>query len=194
LASVNVVNQAAPADVEHSETSTEDLAGNLTILRLSGDERNLKLATTQVELDGPAAAATAVAHDIDLSLSTRTTINADLTFLVSVGDVVAETDADRHVALALAILEDPAAYVARLRPSFGEYSVLRAFRSLMTAAGDATRRAVVGRVLGLGGQQDQLTAKAWAGVVSAGRLTGPSTMPMRRRRVLATTTGSSSTR
>jgi hypothetical protein len=149
-------------------SSTEDVAGNLTILRLSGDERNLKLATAQVGLDGPAAAATAVAHDIDLALSTRTTINADLTFLVSGGDLVAETDAGRHIASALAILEDPAAYVAQLRPSFGEYSMLRAVRSLMPAAGDATRRAVVGHVLGLGGQQDQLTAKGWAGVVSAG--------------------------
>jgi hypothetical protein len=148
-------------------SSTEDVAGSLTILRLSGDERNLKVATAQVELDGPAAAATAVAHDIDLSLSTRTTINADLTFLVSAGDVVAETDADRHIASALAILEDSATYVARLRPSFGEHSVLRAVRSLMPAAGDATRRAVVGHVLALGGQQDQLTAKGWAGVVSA---------------------------
>jgi hypothetical protein len=82
--------------------------------------------------------------------------------------VVAETDADRHVAPALATLEDPAAYTERLRPSFGEYSVLRAVRWLMPAAGDATRRAVVGRVLGLAGQQDQLTAKGWAGVVSAG--------------------------
>jgi hypothetical protein len=121
-----------------------------------------------VELDGPAAAVTTVAHHIDLGLSTRTTVNADLTFLVSAGDVVAETDADRHVAPALATLEDPAAYTERLRPSFGEYSVLRAVRSLMPAAGDATRRAVVGRVLGLADQQDQLTAKGWAGVVSAG--------------------------
>jgi hypothetical protein len=149
-------------------SSTDDVAGNLTILRLSGDEQNLKLATAQVGLDGPAAAATAVAHDIDLALSTRTTINADLTFLVSGGDVVAGTDADRHIASALAILEDPAAYVARLRPSFGQYSMLRAVRSLMPAAGDATRRAVAGHVLGLGDQQDQLTAKGWAGVVCAG--------------------------
>jgi hypothetical protein len=115
---------------------TDDVARSLTILRLSGDERNLKVAAAQAELDGSAVAATGVAHDIDLLLYTRT-------------------------------MEDPAAYVARLRPSFREYSVLRAVRSLMPAADDAMRRAVIGHDLALGGQQDQLTAKGWAGVVSA---------------------------
>jgi hypothetical protein len=56
-------------------SSTEDVAGHLTVLRLSGDERNLKAANAYVELDGPAAEVTAVAHDIDLALSTRTTVN-----------------------------------------------------------------------------------------------------------------------
>jgi hypothetical protein len=108
-------------------SSAADVAGHLTVLRLSGDERNLKAATAHVELDGPAVAATAVAHDMDLALSTRTTVNADLSFLTSAGDVVAETDADRHVAWALRILEDPAAYNERLKPSFHEYSVLWSF-------------------------------------------------------------------
>jgi hypothetical protein len=148
-------------------SSPADVAGHLTILRLSGDERNLKAATAHVELDGPAAAVTAVAHDMDLALSTRTTANADLTFLASAGDVVAEADADRHVAWALTTLEDPAAYNERLRPSFHEYSVLQVVRSLMSAAGEATRRTVIGHILALGGQQDQLTANGWAEVVSA---------------------------
>jgi hypothetical protein len=148
-------------------SSAGDVARHLTILRLSGDERNLKAATAHVEMDGPAAAVTAVAHEMDLALSTRTTVNADLTFLTSAGDVVAEADADRHVAWALAILEDPTTYNERLRPSFREYSVLRVVRSLMSAAGETTRKAVVRRILSLGGQQDQLTASGWAAVVSA---------------------------
>jgi hypothetical protein len=148
-------------------SSAADVAGHLTVLRLSGDERNLKAATAHVELDGPAVAVTAVAHDMDLALSTRTTVNADLSFLTSAGDVVAETDADRHVAWALRILEDPAAYNERLKPSFHEYSVLWVVRSLMSAAGETTRRAVIGHILALGGQQDQLTAGGWARVASA---------------------------
>jgi Domain of unknown function (DUF4365)/HEAT repeats len=148
-------------------SSTEDVASHLTVLRLSGDERNLQAASAHVELDGPAGAVAAAAHDIDLASSTRTTVNADLTFLTTAGDVVGEADADRHVAAALAILENPTTYNQRLRPSFREYSVLKVVGSLMSASGEPTRRAVIEHILAMGGQQDQLTASGWARVVSA---------------------------
>jgi hypothetical protein len=147
---------------------TEEVAGHLRLLRLAGDERNLKAATAHVQSDGPAAAATTVAHQIDLTMSTRTTAHADLAFLAAAGDVVAEVDADRHMAWALATLDQPEAYVDRLKPTFlMEHAVLQLVRSLLRAAGVQTRRAVIEHVLSLPAEQDQLTANGWASVVRA---------------------------
>jgi hypothetical protein len=52
--------------------------------------------------------------------------------------VVAETDADRRVGWALAILETQPP--TRTTQTFGEYSMLRGVRSLMSAAGDSPDR------------------------------------------------------
>lgn len=96
----------------------ERVAGRLTLLRLSGDNKSTGRAAGHIVRRGPTMAARIAAREVDLSRSTRTTALADIELLTAAGDVLEPAQADEICAWALATLQEPQAYVERARPTF----------------------------------------------------------------------------
>ncbi|ACS29615.1 Uncharacterised protein [Micrococcus luteus NCTC 2665] len=94
------------------------VAGRLTLLRLSGDSKSTGRATRHIVRTGPTMAARIAASSVDLSRSTRTTALADIELLTAAGDVLEPARADETCAWALAMLQEPQAYLERARPTF----------------------------------------------------------------------------
>lgn len=94
------------------------VAGRLTLLRLSGDSKSTGRATRHIVHSGPTMAARIAASSVDLSRSTRTTALADIELLTAAGDVLEPARADEICAWALAMLQEPQAYLERARPTF----------------------------------------------------------------------------
>ena len=91
---------------------------------MAGDNKALKLAVRQLAVDGPAAAITVTAADIDLDQSTHTTGQMDLVLLQHGGDLLDAATAERTVTWLLATFTDPSAFLSRTTPSYLEgYSV-----------------------------------------------------------------------
>ncbi|MCF8569951.1 DUF4365 domain-containing protein [Gordonia sp. HY002] len=94
------------------------IAGQLTLLRLSGDSTSTARATRHIVRRGPTIAARISASDVNLSRSTRTTASADIELLTAAGDVLEPAYADQICTWALATLQEPQAYRERVRPTF----------------------------------------------------------------------------
>ena len=140
----------------------------LDTLRLAGDDDHLQRGINKIALDGPAAAAVAVLDQLDLTRSTHTSSRADLAALTTAGDVAPSSAADRHLRDLLEMIADTEGFEARLRPPYLIYpAVLNAVGALLEAAGEDARQAVVGQILSLAPERDQLAALSWARVVAA---------------------------
>lgn len=94
------------------------VAGRLTLLRHSGDSQSTGRATRHIVRTGPTMAARIAASSVNLSRSTRTSALADIELLTAAGDVLEPERADEICAWALAMLEEPQAYLGRIRPTF----------------------------------------------------------------------------
>lgn len=150
---------------------TSDLApivDALDALRVAGDERNLEAAAKKVTLDGPAQAAASLTGRLDLTRSTRTSLQADLILLTVAGDVTAEGAADRQLAVLLALLADPSGLEKQLHPTFrAQVDMLKAVRGLVASVSRTARRDLVEQIVTLTPEKDQLNAQRWAGVIAA---------------------------
>jgi hypothetical protein len=139
----------------------------LTALRLTGDEKALKLAVRQLVSDGPASAVTLATTDVNLNQSTRTTALSDLTLLQEGGDVLEQPIADRTIEWLLATLRDPTAFVARTTPSYLlDLRLVETLAAVIPAASPSAHNLVMEMLLALPGQE-QLLAIAWAKVIRA---------------------------
>lgn len=144
----------------------EQARSGLEALRLAGDADALKLAVPRLANDGPATAVTLAAAGVRLDVSTRTTGPADLTLLESGGDLIDEDTADRSVAWLLDSIADPSAFVARTDPAYLVITrLVDALAAVSPAAPSSARDKVVGHVLSLPSQDDQLVATSWGRVV-----------------------------
>jgi hypothetical protein len=140
----------------------------LAALRATGDDKSLDLAVQRLVADGPAAAVTAAAAEIDLTHWTHTTDRTNLTLLRRGGDVLDEITASTAVAWLLAALVDPATFLTRTRPTSDfRLQFVETLAGVVPAAPPGDRPAVLEFVLALEAQQDQVVATSWARVVQA---------------------------
>jgi len=95
-----------------------DANAGVNSLRIAGDDKALKLAVRQLAVDGPAAAITITAADIDLDQSTHTTGQTDLLLLQHGGDLLDAAVAERTVKWLLSTLRNPSAFLSRTTPSY----------------------------------------------------------------------------
>lgn len=118
--------------------------------------------------DGPAAAVTAAAAEIDLTQWTHTTSRTNLTLLHRGGDVLDETTATSAINWLLTTLTDPKTFRTRTSPTFVvDQQLIDTLAGVVPAAPPSNRLAVAKFVLALPAQHDQLTAISWARVTRA---------------------------
>lgn len=148
--------------------TTAQVVASLHGLRWAGDKNALEKATRRVVLDGPAAAAREVAQTVDLTRSTRTSIQSDISFLNRAADVLDTETADRTVEWALQTLTDPSPFQARYQPSFAVwYYVMELLASTVPAASPNANRSTIEHLLALPRQDDQHRAQLCAQVLKA---------------------------
>ncbi|WP_426733249.1 DUF4365 domain-containing protein [Glutamicibacter sp. 2E12] len=137
-------------------------------LRWSGDKKALDQATRRVVWDGPAIAAQQVGREIDLSCSTRTSIQNDISFLIRAADVLDASTADRAVKWALQTITDPRPFIERYQPMFTVWhDALKLLAAAVPAASIGFRRKAIDHVLALPIQADQHRALLFARVLNA---------------------------
>jgi hypothetical protein len=157
------------AFLEIGRTSTpRRVADLLTRLRLAGDQRALEHAVGRLVIDGPSAAITAAAAQIDFTYWTRTTGRTNLALLEKGGDVLDASTAEAAVKLLLATLTDQQEFRARTRPThLVALRLVDALAGIVPAAVTDEQRAVAELIIGLPAQADQVIATSWARVVYA---------------------------
>lgn len=148
-------------------TAADAVADALTVLRLSGDHRSLRVAVRRILNEGPASAITKSIAALKLDSSTRTTTQADLVLLTDGGDAAHESDADRHLQWLLSAVADAGGPFHRPSSPARVDAALAAIRGLVTAAPPSARRRVVDAILDLPPQVDQLLARDWHKVAAA---------------------------
>ncbi|GLZ28074.1 hypothetical protein Lesp02_02640 [Lentzea sp. NBRC 105346] len=140
----------------------------LTTLRTSGDDKGLDLAVRRLVANGPAAAVTAAAAEIDLERWTHTTSSTNLTLLRRGGDVLDQPTASAAVRWLLATLVAPGDFLSRTRPAFKtSHRLIDTLAGVLQAAPPHDRFAVTEFVLALPAQDSQTIAASWAGVIRA---------------------------
>ncbi|SEB31641.1 HEAT repeat domain-containing protein [Rhodococcus koreensis] len=146
-------------------TDTEAMAGALTVLRRVGDSPSVKLAAQHLRRVVSAPAARDAAHVIDLELSTRTSLRADLEMLRYASDVITSEDADRHTQWLLDVLRCPDVLVDRLSPDFHlATTVLATLAPLTRVISASAVRDVIEYLVSLPAQEDQAHAHDYAQV------------------------------
>jgi hypothetical protein len=98
--------------MKSSRFRDDDYATALRDLRLAGDEKAVGLAVKKLEDDGPCHAVAIAGHHLDFLKSTRTSLASDIQLVTIGADLLSDSDAERHAAWALAVLEEP----ARIQP------------------------------------------------------------------------------
>jgi hypothetical protein len=143
----------------------------LNRLRLAGDEKALGRAVGRLVADGPSAAVTAAAAQIDftdLTGWTGTTSHTNLALLERSGDVLDATTATAAVAWLLATLTDPDEFLTRTSPTYWVgHQLISTLAGVVPSAPANDQRAVAEFVVGLPAQTDQAIATDWARVVHA---------------------------
>ena len=147
------------------ESDASHVSAGLTVLRLAGDHDALRGATLRVMREGPAASVTKAAHELRLERSTRTTVRADLALLAAGGDVVEESDADRHLAWLLDAASGEAGPFSDPRATVQVWTVIEAASGLVKAASPVTRASTIDTVLELDSRIGQPEGRSWAKVV-----------------------------
>lgn len=127
---------------------SERVANGLTLLRLSGDSRSTGNASRHIVQRGPTMAARIAANSIDLSRSTRTTALADFEMLTAAGDVLEPSKADEICAWAIKMLQEPQAYLKRVRPTFNVlYKTIDLLKSLVRTVSEERLHSVIDHFL-----------------------------------------------
>lgn len=85
----------------------DKVADALRMLRQAGAHRELKQALMRVANDGPCRAVTLAGNELDLDRATHTTIEADLTLVSEMGDLLSAQSASRALDWAVRVYEDP---------------------------------------------------------------------------------------
>lgn len=151
-------------------TTTEQIAGLLTTLRLSGDSAAVKRAATRFAREGPVDALRHAASEIDLHRSTRTTISADLETLTSAGDLLEARHASKLVNWGLDLLQSggPSDFLNRVQPSFDVRSrLVGLFTSLAQAADALSQRSLISYILERAPQADDFEGASLARLLHA---------------------------
>ena len=142
--------------------STAHVVSALTAMRITGDDDGVKLAVRHVLRVGPAIAVKDAASGIDIDISIRTGLLADIELISAAADVLDVADVDRQAEWALRVLEDPPIITQRLKPTFlVPIYVLRMLTELIPVLSEAGLRTVIDHLTGLPAQTDQAEAHGY---------------------------------
>ncbi len=145
----------------------DDIVSALTMLCRVGDSKTLERACKRLLQSGPANAVRVAASSIDLEVSTRTSVRADLQLVASAADVLGTVPADVHARWILSNLADTVQFEVRFKPSFLVNTILlETLRNLVAAISPSVRRELIATLLALPPQGNTSRAHDWASVVA----------------------------
>ncbi|WP_328813587.1 DUF4365 domain-containing protein [Rhodococcus sp. NBC_00297] len=127
-------------------TEAKHLRAALEALYTAGDVDALKLAVPHLLDVGPTSAVKDTADALDLSVSTRTTLDAGVELIIHGADVISESTADRCIDWALDVLPDPVAASAGIITT---YHSVRRIRQLLAAVVPAASTTAVDKVVSM---------------------------------------------
>ncbi|WP_162245407.1 MULTISPECIES: DUF4365 domain-containing protein [unclassified Rhodococcus (in: high G+C Gram-positive bacteria)] len=127
-------------------TDAEHLRAALEALHTAGDVDAIKLAVPHLLDVGPTSAVKDTAEALDLSVVTRTTLDAGVELLIHGADVISESTADRCIEWALDILPDPVRASGRI---ISNYHSVRRIRELIAAVVPAASHTTVDKVVSM---------------------------------------------
>jgi hypothetical protein len=149
-------------------SSPEEVHTSLATLRWTGDDKTMALVVRQLVADGPVAAVSAAAQEIDFEHWTRSTCAPTLSLLQHGGDVLGAATASTAVRWLLDTLADPRAFVERTRPSFDVVPrLVETLAGVVPAAQPEDQAAAAEYVLGVDAVTDELLARALARLIWA---------------------------
>lgn len=147
------------------QTEAAEVAKSLVMLCRAGETDSLADATRRVVLEGPAAAARAASESVRLEVSTRTTLLSNMNLLRSAGDVLAPDVADSTAKWCMTFLSDLQSFHRLYLPNFHvPNELLKLLTAVVPALSAECRSSLVGWLVDLPGQSDQLTAQGYASV------------------------------
>lgn len=119
-------------------------------LRVSGDFQALERTTRRMVDEGPVQLIRDLAESLNLEEATRTSIRADIGFVMRAADVIAVEAAERHARWALGVLTDLEKFESRYHPEFlVDYFVAQMLASLVPSLSTNVQREVINHVLAL---------------------------------------------
>jgi uncharacterized protein DUF4365 len=149
-------------------SDTDPVVAALDLLRLSGEDKLIRLAVARLLRLGPTEPLERVGSQLKFEASTRSSLHADIEFVRSAADVLATADCVRFLGWALSTLDDPSGLIDRLSPTFLiNDAILGMLRSLVNTVDPDARRRVVEHLLALPALNDQLIAQGYGRVLAA---------------------------
>ncbi len=133
------------------------------LLRLSGDDKHMRLVASRLLNVGPVEPLIEAASRLDLGRSTRSSLQASITLIEKSADLVSTQVGDRHAKWALDVLSGTDDTPARLKPQFFvDDALLKMLRALWCGTSASTKDDVKLHILGLPTIEDQLVAGGYA--------------------------------
>ena len=140
----------------------------LEALRRSGYKKEMAAALKRFRRDGPLAPLATFMTDARPSMSTTTSIHADLEALEVAGSYLSSAIAGEWVAYLLDALDDPSTFMRRFRMEFNpQNDVLDALAGLTVHFTPDTEEHILGFALALPSDSDQLLVRALARVLTS---------------------------
>ncbi|WP_078285407.1 DUF4365 domain-containing protein [Mycobacteroides chelonae] len=137
-----------------------------SLLRSAGDTKSIELAVPHIIRSGSLPAVRTCCKQINLDVSTRTTLRSDIAFIEHAADILPANEADQHAQWALNVLEDPSTLHQRLKPSFDVVdALLDMLVNLVPALSHTQLRAVIDHITSLPPQQDQMAAHGYGRII-----------------------------
>lgn len=121
-------------------TDSDALAAALSALRIAGDVDAIKLAVPHILDVGPTSAVKDTADAVDLSRSTRTTLDANLELLINAADVLSEEAADKCINWAVNMIPNPVENSRSIITTY--HSILRLHDMIAAVIPAASNRAI----------------------------------------------------
>lgn len=157
---------AATVLARHQLLSSEDkdIPGWVfDLLRLSGADNDMRQVTSRLLDHGPVGSLVDAASELDLSMSTRTSLQASITLVEKAADLLPAAVCDRHARWALDVLGGTNDAPTRLKPRFYVIEgILKMLKELWRGVSEDTRDEVRAHIRCLPTVEDQLVAGSYS--------------------------------
>lgn len=148
--------------------SAQQVSSYMSMLRVAGDHKEVKLAVASVRRTGPLEALQLAVAKVDPESSMFTSAHADLVMLTEGADFLTPDRAEQLILWAIATLDDPGPYITRTTARFPlSSSLIELLTALLPLAGAAQVRRIIDCARRHVIESDSLGEMAWSRLFEA---------------------------